>query len=204
MTVGLRLETGELALIWTTTPWTLPSNLAVAVGPDIDYVRVTPKTGDLAGETVILAEALVSAYTKELGDDPEVSAPFPGSELVGVGYAPIFSYFEAAKAAGVADGTADEAGHVGPGSNAWTIIAADFVSTTDGTGLVHLAPAFGEDDMNVCAVNKIGIVVPVDDEGRLTEDVTDYAGKNVFEANRYIIADLRLSLIHISEPTRPY
>ncbi|SPX76213.1 Isoleucine--tRNA ligase [Mobiluncus mulieris] len=191
VTVGLRLETGELALIWTTTPWTLPSNLAVAVGPDIDYVRVTPKTGDLAGETVILAEALVSAYTKELGDDPEVSAPFPGSELVGVGYAPIFSYFEAAKAAGVADGTADEAGHVGPGSNAWTIIAADFVSTTDGTGLVHLAPAFGEDDMNVCAVNKIGIVVPVDDEGRLTEDVTDYAGKNVFEANRYIIADLR-------------
>lgn len=81
VTVGLRLETGELALIWTTTPWTLPSNLAIAVGPDIDYVTVRPADGDLAGESVVLAEALLGAYAKELGEEPEALARFKGSEL---------------------------------------------------------------------------------------------------------------------------
>lgn len=191
VTVGLRLETGELALIWTTTPWTLPSNLAIAVGPDVDYVTVEPVTGDFAREKVIIAAARLGDYTRELGEDAKVSQPYKGSELVGRRYSPIFGYFEAAREQGIADGSADRAGHVGPGSNAWSIIAADFVSTEDGTGLVHMAPAFGEDDMNVCAPNKVGIVVPVDDDGNLTAEVGDYAGKNVFEANRYIIADLR-------------
>lgn len=192
VTVGLRLrDTDEMVLIWTTTPWTLPSNLAVAVGEDIDYVRVTPTQGEFQGQTVILAQARLEAYTKELGENTQVSAPFKGSELVGKSYYPMFDYFEAAQAAGIADGTVDAPGHVGPGSEAWTIIAADFVSTEDGTGLVHLAPAFGEDDMVVCSQHRIGIVVPVDDEGHLTAEVPDYAGKNVFEANRYIVADLR-------------
>lgn len=192
VTVGLRLrDTDEMVLIWTTTPWTLPSNLAVAVGEDIDYVRVTPTQGELQGQTVILAQARLAAYAPELGENPQVSAPFKGSELVGLGYYPIFDYFEDAKAAAIADGTADQPGHVGPGSKAWTIISADFVSTEDGTGLVHMAPAFGEDDMNVCAPNQIGVVMPVDGNGVITQDVPDYAGKNVFEANRYIIADLR-------------
>ena len=192
VTVGLRLrDTDEMVLIWTTTPWTLPSNLAVAVGEDIDYVRVTPTQGELQGQTVILAQARLAAYEKELGENPQVSAAFKGSELVGLGYYPIFDYFEDAKAAAIADGTADQPGHVGPGSKAWTIIGADFVSTEDGTGLVHLAPAFGEDDMNVCATQQIGVVMPVDGNGVITAEVPDYAGKNVFEANRYIIADLR-------------
>lgn len=192
VTVGLRLrDTDEMVLIWTTTPWTLPSNLAVAVGEDIDYVRVTPTQGELQGQTVILAQARLAAYEKELGENPQVSAPFKGSELVGLEYYPIFDYFEDAKAAAIADGTADQPGHVGPGSKAWTIISADFVSTEDGTGLVHMAPAFGEDDMNVCAPNQIGVVMPVDGNGVITQEVPDYAGKNVFEANRYIIADLR-------------
>ena len=192
VTVGLRLrDTDEMVLIWTTTPWTLPSNLAVAVGEDIDYVRVTPNQGELRGQTVILAQARLAAYEKELGENPQVSAPFKGSELVGLEYYPIFDYFEDAKAAAIADGTADQPGHVGPGSKAWTIISADFVSTEDGTGLVHMAPAFGEDDMNVCAPNQIGVVMPVDGNGVITQEVPDYAGKNVFEANRYIIADLR-------------
>lgn len=192
VTVGLRLrDTDEMVLIWTTTPWTLPSNLAVAVGEDIDYVRVTPTQGELQGQTVILAQARLAAYEKELGENPQVSAPFKGSELVGLGYYPIFDYFEDAKAAAIADGTADQPGHVGPGSKAWTIIGADFVSTEDGTGLVHLAPAFGEDDMNVCATHQIGVVMPVDGNGVITAEVPNYAGKNVFEANRYIIADLR-------------
>lgn len=192
VTVGMRLrDTDEMVLIWTTTPWTLPSNLAVAVGEDIDYVRVTPTQGELQGQTVILAQARLAAYEKELGENPQVSAPFKGSELVGLEYYPIFDYFEQAKAAAIADGTADQPGHVGPGSKAWTIISADFVSTEDGTGLVHLAPAFGEDDMNVCATQQIGVVMPVDGNGVITQEVPDYAGKNVFEANRYIIADLR-------------
>ena len=192
VTVGMRLrDTDEMVLIWTTTPWTLPSNLAVAVGEDIDYVRVTPTQGELQGQTVILAQARLAAYEKELGENPQVSAPFKGSELVGLEYYPIFDYFEDAKAAAIADGTADQPGHVGPGSKAWTIIGADFVSTEDGTGLVHLAPAFGEDDMNVCATHQIGVVMPVDGNGVITAEVPDYTGKNVFEANRYIIADLR-------------
>lgn len=191
VTVGLRLETGELALIWTTTPWTLPANLAVAVGPDIDYVRVTPSEGDLAGETMVIAQARVGDYAKEFGENPQISAPFKGRELVGVHYTPIYGYFEAAKAQALADGTIDQPGHAGPGSNAWTIIPAEYVSTEDGTGLVHQAPAFGEDDMNVGIQNHVGVVMPVDDSGNITADVPDYAGMNVFEANRYVIADLR-------------
>ena len=182
VTVGLRLETGELALIWTTTPWTLPSNLAIAVGPDIDYVTVRPADGDLAGESVVLAEALLGAYAKELGEEPEALARFKGSELVGRRYTPIFDYFDTPERR--AQGEA-------PGPNAWTIIPGDFVTTEDGTGLVHIAPAFGEDDMNVCRARGIRPVVPVDDAGKFTAEVSDYAGEQVFDANRLVIADLR-------------
>ncbi|OKL53410.1 isoleucine--tRNA ligase [Bowdeniella nasicola] len=179
VTVGVRLETGELALIWTTTPWTLPSNLAIAVGPEIDYVVVAPTEGVLAGERVILAEALVSAYAKELGEDVPVSERLKGADLVGRRYHPIFDYF--------ASRDADDA----PGPNAFTILAGDFVTTEDGTGLVHMAPAFGEDDMIACTEAGIRPVVPVDDAGKFTADVPDYVGQQVFDANRAIITDLR-------------
>jgi len=179
VTVGLRLETGELALIWTTTPWTLPSNLAVAVGPDITYVTVVPAEGDLAGERVILAEALVASYARELGEDPEVVERRTGSDLVGCRYAPIFDYF-------LGRGE-DEA----PGPNAFQVIAGDFVTTEDGTGLVHMAPAFGEDDMAACLAWRIRTVVPVDDGGKFTAEVSDYAGMHVFDANMPIARDLR-------------
>lgn len=182
VTVGLRLESGELALIWTTTPWTLPSNLAIAVGPDIDYVTVRPSEGALAGESVMIAEALVGAYAKELGEEPEVLARCKGADLVGRRYAPIFDYFDTPERR--AEGEA-------PGPNAWTIVAGDFVTTEDGTGLVHIAPAFGEDDMNVCRANSINPVVPVDDAGKFTSEVPDYVGVQVFDANRLVIADLR-------------
>ncbi|MFH5822462.1 isoleucine--tRNA ligase [Georgenia sp. AZ-5] len=179
VTVGVRLETGELALIWTTTPWTLPSNLAVAVGPDIEYVTVAPAEGPLAGERVIVAAARLHAYARELGEDPEVLDRFAGAALAGRRYAPVFDYF-----AGRPD---DEA----PGPNAWQLVVADYVTTEDGTGLVHQAPAFGEDDMAVCQANGIGTVVPVDAGGRFTSEVPDYAGQQVFEANKAIIADLK-------------
>ncbi|MGC5629221.1 isoleucine--tRNA ligase [Georgenia sp. Z1344] len=178
-TVGVRLETGELALIWTTTPWTLPSNLAIAVGPDIDYVVVRPADGPAAGERVILAEALLGAYAKELGEEPEIVERLTGRDLAGRSYAPIFDYFT---------GRDDDAA---PGPHAWQIILGDFVTTEDGTGLVHLAPAFGEDDMTVCDAVGIRPVVPVDAAGRFTAEVSDYAGQQVFDANKSILTDLR-------------
>ena len=193
VTVGLRLEepvrdgatTPELILIWTTTPWTLPSNSAVAVGPDVDYavVRVPGEAGSpVAGQDVIVAEALLASYAKELGEAPEILARLKGEDLVGRRYHPIFDYFDTPEAR--AEGGT-------PGPRAWTILAADFVTTDDGTGLVHMAPAFGEDDMNACLEAGIGAVVPVDDAGRFTSAVSDYAGMQVFESNRHVIADLR-------------
>ncbi len=179
LTVGLRLETGELALIWTTTPWTLPSNLAIAVGPDIEYLTVVPREGKLEGERVIISAACLESYAKELGDDPEVVERFPGSQLVGRAYAPIFDYFM--------NRAADEA----PGPHAYHVIAGSFVTTEDGTGLVHIAPAFGEDDMFACQEVGIRPVVPVDGAGRFTAEVPDYEGTQVFDANLPITRDLR-------------
>ncbi len=141
---------------------------------------VRPSEGALAGERVLLAEALVAAHAKELGEEPEVVAVFTGAEVEGVRYAPVLPYFKDAAAAGEA-----------PGENAFQLILADYVTVEDGTGLVHQAPAFGEEDMAACAEYGIGTVVPVDARGRFTSEVSDYAGMHVFEANRHIIADLR-------------
>ena len=193
VTVGLRLEEPlrqgaerpELVLIWTTTPWTLPSNLAIAVGPDVEYVTVhvdEDLDSPVAGQDVVIAKDLLGSYARELGEDPQVLATCTGADLVGRRYHPIFDYFD--DAAHRAEGAA-------PGPKAWQIIAADFVTTSDGTGLVHMASAFGEDDMIACSEAGIETVVPVDDGGRLTEEIRDYAGLQVFEANKPIVADLR-------------
>ncbi len=177
LTVGLRLDSGELLLVWTTTPWTLPSNLAVAVAPDVDYVVVEAQEGSPfaaahPGERVVLAAPRLGAYARELGDEPTVVATLTGTELVGRRYTPPFDHF---------------AGH----EHAHRVLAADFVTTEDGTGVVHLAPAFGEDDMVACDAAGIVPVVPVDSKGRFTSQVGDYAGVQVFEANKQIIADLK-------------
>ncbi len=193
VTVGMRLvepvrkgaERPELILIWTTTPWTLPSNLAVAVGPDVDYAVVrVPEALDspVAGEDVVVAESRLKAYAKELGEEPEVLARIRGSELAGRRYHPIFDYFNAPE---YLEEGAD------PGPNVWTVVEADFVTTEDGTGLVHMASAFGEDDMIACQEAGIGTVVPVDDGGCFTAEVPDYEGLQVFDANKPIVADLR-------------
>ncbi|MGV4348956.1 isoleucine--tRNA ligase [Trueperella pyogenes] len=176
VTVGLRLESGELALIWTTTPWTLPSNLAIAVGPEIDYVTVRPDSGPLAGEDVLLAKARLAAYARELGEEPEIVAEYKGADLQGRKYYPIFDYYT----------REDDR----PGPNAWQIRVADYVSTEDGTGLVHIAP-YGEDDMFVLAGAEIKVIETVDPAGKFFDNITDYAGLNVFDANRPIMNDLR-------------
>src|ERR671916_544595 len=167
VTVGLRLDSGELALIWTTTPWTLPSNLAVAVNPGLAYVTV-----EVGSERYLIAEDRLPAYARELGEAPRVVARYRGTELLGRRYTPPFDFF---------------AGR----ANAHQVLAADYVTTDEGTGLVHLAPAFGEEDKTVTDAAGIEVVVPVDSAGQFTTEVAPYAGMQVFDANREIIRDLR-------------
>ena len=173
LTVGFRIDGGaaELVgahlLVWTTTPWTLPSNQGVAVNPEVTYVVV-----EKDGRRYVLAEARVAAYARELGEEPTVLATFSGAELIGVHYVPPFPYFM-------------------DSANAFQVLAADFVSTEDGTGLVHLAPAYGEDDMATAQAAGITAVTPVDAKGRFDTTVPDYAGQHVFDANPQIIRDLK-------------
>ena len=173
VTVGYRLDSGELALIWTTTPWTLVSNLAMAVNPDVDYVVVE---GDVNGgdERYLLAEARVSAYSRELGEDAgeRIVQRLKGTELLGRSYTPPFSYY---------------VGH----QNAHQILSADYVTIEDGTGIVHIAPAFGEEDKVVTDAADIVPVVPVGPDGRFMAPVVDYEGMLVFDANLAIIDHLK-------------
>jgi len=173
VTVGLRLAVpgsgldGVLALVWTTTPWTLPSNLAIAVHPNLTYVTV-----GAAGERYLIAEDRLPAYARELGDQPQVLGRYQGSELLDLRYVPPFDFF---------------AGRAG----VHRVLPADFVTTDEGTGLVHLAPAFGEEDKAVTDAAGIEVVIPVDSAGQFTAEVPPYAGTQVFDANRAIIRDLR-------------
>ncbi|WP_151549169.1 MULTISPECIES: isoleucine--tRNA ligase [Corynebacterium] len=166
---------GTQALAWTTTPWTLPSNLALAVHPDVTYLRV--RVGDdgleeFRGADFLIAENLLGQYTKELGENHEIVSTHPGNELVGLSYEPIFPHFK-------------------DHPNAFQILGADYVTTEDGTGIVHQAPAFGEDDMNTCSANGIDVVIPVDMDGKFTNAVPEYEGQLVFDANKHIIKDLK-------------
>lgn len=157
---------------WTTTPWTLPSNLALAVGPSLSYTVVEVTTGPRSGRRVVLGSAALARYEREFGDDHRILGTVTGADLSGLHYRPMFSYFT---------------GH----RNSFVVLNDEFVTDDDGTGVVHMAPGFGEDDQRVGEANGIVLVCPVDDSGRFTEEVTDYAGQNVFDANPHIIADLK-------------
>ncbi|MGD9621300.1 MAG: isoleucine--tRNA ligase [Mycolicibacterium sp.] len=185
LTVGYRITdersldvlAGAYLLIWTTTPWTLPSNQAVAVNPDVEYVVV--RRGVVNGgddRNYVLAASRLPAYAREFGEAPEILASFSGRDLVGLRYAPPFAYFAEPK---------------GTSSNEFSVLPADFVSTEDGTGLVHMSPAYGEDDMAVARSAGIVAVTPVDSKGRFDDTVPDYAGQHVFDANPQIIRDLK-------------
>jgi isoleucyl-tRNA synthetase len=175
VTVGMRLTSGPaegaLALVWTTTPWTLPSNLAAMVGEDIDYVVVE---SDATGTTerYLLAEPRLAAYAREFGDEPNVVARFRGTELLDSTYLPPFSYYLGRE-------------------RAFRLVPAEFVTTTDGTGLVHTAGAFGEEDKIVTDREGIEAVMPVGKDGKFTHPVDDYAGMLVFDANLQIIDHLK-------------
>ena len=167
LTVAFTLETGEKILAWTTTPWTLPSNLALAVGPDVDYARLKHPDGN----TYILAQSRLGAYEKEL-DGAEHVDTVKGRDLVGRKYAPLFPFF------------ADT-------ENAFQVLGAEFVTTEDGTGVVHMAPGFGEDDQIECNAAGIPTICPMDEHGQYTAEVAPWAGRHVFDANPDIIKKLK-------------
>ncbi|WP_341789388.1 isoleucine--tRNA ligase [Rickettsia endosymbiont of Polydrusus tereticollis] len=155
-------------LAWTTTPWTLPSNLALAVGSDIEYALV-PKDNIC----YILAKSSVGKYIKELGLSGEENFEIiKGSELADLSYKPLFNYF---------------ANH----PNSFKIFAGDFVVEGDGTGIVHMAPGFGEDDQILCESKGIELVCPVDNSGKFTKEIPDFEGLQVFDANDKIIIKLK-------------
>ncbi len=211
--VGSRAEalglTAVRALAWTTTPWTLPTNMALAVGPDIEYAVVpagpngtadtevaretaeatagSPGTGTgsitVLGAEYLLALDLVGNYAKDLGYDSAdearaaVSRTVTGRQLEGVAYDRLWDYYADAEKWGT--------------QNAWQILVADYVSTTDGTGIVHQAPAYGEEDQKVCEAAGIPVIISVDDGGRFLSTVKDVEGLQVFDANKPLTQLLR-------------
>jgi len=185
VTVGMPLENGDTALVWTTTPWTLPSNLAMAVNPAIDYVVVTGAPGTVHEATrFVLADSRLGHYARELGEDAasRVVRRLKGTELLGLSYTPPFPFFAGRE-------------------RAHQILAADYVTTDEGTGIVHIAPAFGEEDMLVTDAAGIVPVVPVGPDGKFTDEVPPYAGQHVFDANKPIIADLKNGAPHVNPGT---
>ena len=161
--------TNEFLLAWTTTPWTLPSNVALTVNADENYVKVS-----LNGEKYILAEALVS---KVFGEDekPEIIEKYKGEQLKGLEYEPLFDY----------------AKDIVKDKKAYYVVCDSYVTLTDGTGIVHCAPAFGEDDSRVGKANDLPFVQLVDEEGKFLPQVTDWAGVFVKDADEGIIKKLK-------------
>ncbi|PXA67802.1 isoleucine--tRNA ligase [Cryobacterium arcticum] len=198
--VGAKAETLGLtavrALAWTTTPWTLPTNLALAVGPDIVYAVVpagpkgtpdaevlreqagsTPGAGtEVLGAEYLLAIDLVGSYAKDLGYESAadataaISRTVTGRDLEGVSYDRLFDYY------------ADES-EWGT-QNAWRFVVADYVTTSDGTGIVHQAPAYGEEDQTVCQAYGIPVILSLDDGGKFLPEVAEVAGQLWSDANK--------------------
>ncbi|MCH2106724.1 MAG: class I tRNA ligase family protein, partial [Planctomycetes bacterium] len=163
---GLEVEGEVSVLVWTTTPWTLPSNLGVCVGPELEYSVCSAP--DREG-FYLLAALRVEAV---LGEDAVVHQTLKGSELVGWRYEPLFPFF------------ADAAG-------AFCVFSDDFVSTSEGTGVVHMAPAYGEDDYRICTREGLELVDPLDAEACFTSEVPDFEGAHCKEADKAIIRSLK-------------
>ncbi|MBV9808181.1 MAG: isoleucine--tRNA ligase [Solirubrobacterales bacterium] len=162
------LERGDELLIWTTTPWTLASNAAVAVDPELTYVRASAGSG----HAYVLAEARVEAV---LGEDASILDRFPGAQLAGTAYEPPFPFIPA----------------TAYGARGHTVLSADFVTATEGTGLVHTAIAFGEDDFRLGEQYDLNVINPVRLDGTYDERIGPYAGRNVKQADPDLIEDLK-------------
>ncbi|MFA5689269.1 MAG: isoleucine--tRNA ligase [Kiritimatiellales bacterium] len=187
VTVRVKLKGFEFenayALLWTTTPWTLPANLAICAGAGIAYVAVRDIA---AGDIYLLAENRLSAYYKS-EDQYELLRKFTGAELAGLEYEPLFDYFK-------------------DNPNSFRLLLDDFVSTEEGTGIVHLAPAFGEDDYRICRAAGIPLIDPLDDDCKFTALVPDRAGQFCKDADREIIRRLKDAgrLVHQSTVQHSY
>ena len=168
-------EKNTYYLAWTTTPWTLPSNMALAVGSNIDYVKI--KDGE---DYYILAKSRLSFYYKN-SEDYEMVEELKGESLLDKHYLPLFPYFQELKSEG-----------------AFRVVTADYVSTEDGTGIVHTAPGFGEDDSMTGKKHGIPEVCPIDNECCFTSEIEDYAGIYVKDADKDIIKRLKIEgkLVH--------
>ena len=199
VTFGLHGDRAELlglagvrALAWTTTPWTLPTNAALAVGPEIDYVVVpagphgaadAPGNERATGTRYLLAADTLPAYASDLGyesvDDARAAIELhvTGDKLAGVLYQRVFDYYADVDAYSM--------------HNAWQVLVADYVATGEGTGIVHQAPAYGEDDQVVCAEAGIPVIISLDDAGIFLPEVSDVAGQHVFDANKTLTRLLR-------------
>ena len=170
-------------LAWTTTPWTLPSNLGLCMGPDIDYVKIRDVE---SGDYYILAESRLAAYYKE-EKQYEIVYRRKGADFVGARYEPLFPYFaKLADAAACAEQSKQDCAE-----GAFRVFNAAYVSTEDGTGIVHIAPAFGEDDALVFRGTGVPAVEPIDAECRFTKEVSDYAGRFVKDCDKDIMDRLK-------------
>lgn len=163
---------GVSAIAWTTTPWTLPSNMSLCVNPDMDYVQVKDKS---TGKVYIMMEARLEALFKT-PEEYTIETRMKGNSLEGLKYEPIFPYFS----------------HMKEKTGAFRILMDNYVTSESGTGIVHQAPYFGEDDYKVCLkygiiTRDMAIICPVDASGKFTSEVTDFKGQHVKDADKHII-----------------
>lgn len=164
-------------MAWTTTPWTLPSNMALAVGEKIDYAYVL-----VEGDVLIAAKSALPNYKNVFGEEPNVLKVVKGAELVGKTYTPLFDCFA---------NKAEE--------GAFRVIPADFVEEGEGIAIVHIAPAFGEDDYWVCKKHGVPLVCPVDEKGQFTPEVKLLEGLNVFDANGDVVRYLKENNLYVAD-----
>ncbi|MEY3889314.1 MAG: hypothetical protein RI931_436 [Actinomycetota bacterium] len=187
VSAGQKFE-GARLLAWTTTPWTLPTNFALAVGPKISYALVAAgpagaADGGPAGTQYFIAENLLGGYAKDLGYETAEAATEAiisthlGAELNGLRYERLFDYYADAEKFDTV--------------NAWQVLVADYVADSDGTGIVHQAPAYGEDDQMVCNLAGIPTYVSINERGEFNSIITDFVGQHVFEANKPISQHLK-------------
>ncbi|MGA1113422.1 MAG: isoleucine--tRNA ligase [Aquiluna sp.] len=174
---------GVNLLAWTTTPWTLPTNFALAVGPEITYALVDAPNSTLGAGKFLIAQSLVAGYAKELGFESAEEATGAiektvlGSQLQGLHYARLFDFYADTEKYDVA--------------NAWQILVGEYVTADEGTGIVHQAPAYGEDDQLLCNAAGIPTYVSINERGEFNSLIAPYEGQHVFEANKPITQDLK-------------
>ncbi|MFH1979226.1 MAG: isoleucine--tRNA ligase [Patescibacteria group bacterium] len=169
-------EPGTFVLAWTTTPWTLPGNVALAVGKDVMYVRAKNKK---TGKNIILSKRAFANFSDQVSDYEVFGNKMKGEELISKKYKPLFNYYSS-------DTELENK------ENGWKIYGADFVNTEEGTGVVHIAPAFGEDDMNLGKEKNLPFVQHVGMDGNFKEEVKDFAGTNVKPIDNPLSTDIEI------------